>query len=308
MLDRVRGVSLAHEAGANVGVARQLREEHLDRDPLLVAVRGRVDDRHPADPEERVEAPLVLQDHPDPRGRALVAVDRHAHGPGPFAPSAGCRPCLRDRGAHLDLDPLHPRFGALEERVGLRELGGDRLLFAVNLGETAHRAPRSSCRSPPGVACGRPSRRRGSRRARRRRARSRAPRRTRVRRRRAALPPGERPPQTRRARPPRPRSPAPPRAFSGRRASSARGGDEGRGRRRVGSSTTPPADRRSRRGHVPRRDRRPPSPSASSPARPSGPSRPSKKRRPARWRRSRAGAAPEALERRPGASRSWGRR
>ena len=57
--DGVRGVALAHEAGAHVGAGRKLGVQHLDGHAAAVAVCRGVDGGHPAHAEQHVEPPLA---------------------------------------------------------------------------------------------------------------------------------------------------------------------------------------------------------------------------------------------------------
>ena len=80
MVDGVRDVPFAHEAGANGARERQLEVEHLHGDALLVPVRRGVHDRHAADPDDAVETVLPLQDLPDTLVGALGDLVLRAHG------------------------------------------------------------------------------------------------------------------------------------------------------------------------------------------------------------------------------------
>jgi hypothetical protein len=65
MLHLVGDVSLAQKAGTHVSAHRKLWMEHLDREPLAIAVCRCVDGSHPADTENAVEAVLATQDVTD---------------------------------------------------------------------------------------------------------------------------------------------------------------------------------------------------------------------------------------------------
>ena len=67
VLDVRGGHRLALEARDDLGHARHLGVEHLDRDALAhERVLGRVDRAHAALAEERVDAVAIREDHPDP--------------------------------------------------------------------------------------------------------------------------------------------------------------------------------------------------------------------------------------------------
>jgi hypothetical protein len=65
VLNDVRGVALLQESRAHLFVVAELFVEHLHRDALAVSMRRRIDGRHPADAEHRLETPLVLKQHAD---------------------------------------------------------------------------------------------------------------------------------------------------------------------------------------------------------------------------------------------------
>jgi hypothetical protein len=74
VVDPVGDVAFAEEAIADAGVARELGVQDLERGARAVPVRRRVDARHAADAEQRVEAPLGVDGHPDAGARARLLV------------------------------------------------------------------------------------------------------------------------------------------------------------------------------------------------------------------------------------------
>ncbi len=74
VLDPVGDVALPDEALPDADVARELRVEDLQRLARAVAMRGRVDRRHAADAEQRIEAPLVVDRRPYARARTSFLV------------------------------------------------------------------------------------------------------------------------------------------------------------------------------------------------------------------------------------------
>jgi hypothetical protein len=79
MVDLVRDVALSEEAFADVIVGRDEGVEQLDRDPLAVAVGRLLDGGHPADVDQAVDRPLLVQRLPDPLEGHGARV-RHGHG------------------------------------------------------------------------------------------------------------------------------------------------------------------------------------------------------------------------------------
>jgi hypothetical protein len=72
VLHGVGRVAFAAEARHRPLVARELGEEHLDREFGAVSVRRLVDDGHPADAQDGVEAVLPADQRPDALPRPLL--------------------------------------------------------------------------------------------------------------------------------------------------------------------------------------------------------------------------------------------
>ena len=136
VLDGVGRVALLQEAPLHLLVVAQLRVQHLHRDALAVAVRRRVDRRHPADAEQRVELPLVLQHHARARARARAVCgssdgSRSRHLVRPAAPrallgarsSGSARLSFASSRASAPCAPASSVAAARSSRLRLRELG-----------------------------------------------------------------------------------------------------------------------------------------------------------------------------------------
>jgi hypothetical protein len=78
VVDRVGGVAFTEKPRAELLVDRELRVQHLDGDALLIPMRGRKNDRHPAYPEHAVEPVLAAQHRSQaPLSAVLEVVVRH---------------------------------------------------------------------------------------------------------------------------------------------------------------------------------------------------------------------------------------